>query len=321
MNGKTVVRRQVLQSMLGAAGAGAAGYWLSKRSRKPELAAAPLVSRNLSVPADERFPVMAVATGGQVAETVRLAVRALGGIHRFVSRGDVVVVKPNAAWDRTPEQAANTNPELVGELVRLCLEAGARKVLVADVPVNDAQSTYVRSGIGAATRGAGGELIYPEERLFREVNLQGEVLTEWPVLQPFLEADKLINVPVAKHHSLTRVTLGLKNLYGVIGGQRHRLHQRIHESLADLAGFLRPTLTVMDCWRVLLRNGPSGGSLADVAVRRTIAVSTDPVAADAWAAATIWGLPAASLPYLGLAAARGIGTPDYEKVKTQFLTA
>lgn len=316
-----MVRRQVLASLMCAAGTGAWGYWLSRRSRKPELGTAPPVSRNLSVPEDERFPVMAVVSGGEVPRAVRLAVEALGAISRFVSRGDVVVVKPNAAWDRTPEQAANTNPEVIAELVRLCLEAGAKKVMVADVPVNEAQSTYARSGIGAAVRGAGGELIYPEQRLFREVNLQGEVLTEWPVLLPFLEADKFINVPVAKHHSLTGVTLGLKNLYGVIGGQRHRLHQRIHESLADLVGFLRPTLTVMDCWRVLLRNGPSGGSLSDVALRRTIAVSTDPVAADAWAAATFWGLPASRLPYLGLAAARGIGTPDYEKVRMQFLTA
>jgi uncharacterized protein (DUF362 family) len=140
------------------------------------------------------------------------------------------------------------------------------------------------------------------------VNLRGEVLAEWPVFTPFLEADKFINLPVAKHHSLTGVTLAFKNLYGIVGGQRQRLHQRIHESLADLGSFLRPTLTVLDGYRVLLRGGPGGGNLEDVAPMRTIVAGTDPVAVDAWARRAWWELDPAGLTWLALAARRGLGS-------------
>ena len=317
-------RRQMMGNLTRASGAAAAAgglaWWLSRRQPSEPEAAPPAVRRNLTVPLDTRFPSLAVVTASAPGPAVRAAIDALGGIRRFITQGDAVVIKPNAAWDRSPEQAANTNPEVVGELVRLCREAGAKSVLVADVPVSDARSAYERSGIAAAARAAGGALVYPEQRLFREVNLRGEVLDAWPVLRPFLEADKLINVPVAKHHSLTGVTLGIKNLYGVIGGVRRRLHQRIHESLADLIDFLRPTVTVIDAWRVLIRNGPSGGSVGDTRLFQTVAASVDPVAADAWAAARFFQLDVGRLPYLRLAAARGAGRADFENVPTRVLT-
>jgi len=319
-------RRQMTGNLLRASGAAAASaalaFWLSRRRPAPPDGALPelLARRNLSVPADAALPSLAIAKGHHPPATLRAAIDALGGIRRFISRGDVVVIKPNAAWDRTPEQAANTHPAIVGELVRLCFEAGAKTVSVAEVPVSDARSAYERSGIAAAVRSAGGTLVYPEQRLFREVDFRGEVLEAWPVLRPFLEADKLINVPVAKHHSLTGATLGIKNLYGVIGGQRRRLHQRIHESLADLVDFFRPTLTVIDAWRVLLRNGPSGGNPADAAEFKTVAASVDPVAADAWAAAEFFRLEAARLPYLQMAAARGAGAADLKNVSTRIVS-
>ena len=127
---------------------------------------------------------------------------------------------------------------------------------------------------------AGAEFVYPEEGLFREVDLGGDVLNAWPVLRPFLEADKVINVPIAKHHSLTGASLGIKNWYGILGGPRQRLHQRIHESLTDLAAFMRPTLTLIDAFRVLIRNGPNGGNPADVVLKKTVIAGTDPVALD-----------------------------------------
>ena len=157
---------------------------------------------------------------------------------------------------------------MVAEISRLCLEAGARRVTVTDVSINEPRRSFARSGIAAAARAAGAEVIFPEERLFREVDLRGQVLNAWPVLEPFLSADKMINIPIAKHHSLTGATLGMKNWYGILGGPRQRLHQRIHESLADLADFMRPTLTLIDAYRVLMRNGPGGGNPADVALKR-----------------------------------------------------
>ena len=248
---------------------------------------------------------------------VRKAFEELGGVRRFISRGDVVVIKPNASWDRTPEQAANTNPMVVAETVRLCLGAGARKVIVTDVTINEPHRCFERSGIGEAARAEGAQVVLPDERKFRDIDLRGEVLGSWPVLDPFLNADKMINLPIAKHHSLTGVTLGMKNWYGILGGPRHRLHQRIHESLADLADFMRPTLTIVDAYRVLRRNGPGGGNLADVELKKTVVAGTDPVALDAYVAKAFWDLDSRTLRYLKLASDRNLGTLNFETLRTR----
>jgi uncharacterized protein (DUF362 family) len=273
---------------------------------------------NHGVAADPNLPELAIVQGDDPGRATRKDIEELGGIHRFISRGDVVVVKPNVGWDRSPEQAANTNPLVVAEICRLCTEAGARKVIVTDVTINDPRLCFARSGIAEAARSAGAEVILPGEQLFRDVDLGGEVLGSWPVLEPFLNADKLINVPVAKHHSLTGVTLGLKNWYGILGGRRNRLHQRIHESLADLAEFMRPTLTIIDAYHVLMRNGPSGGSLADVALKKTVIAATDPVAADAYVAKAYWDLDWRTLRYLKLASDRNLGRLDLPSVRTRY---
>jgi uncharacterized protein (DUF362 family) len=142
----------------------------------------------------------------------------------------------------------------------------------------------------------------------------GVVLKSWPVFTPFLEADKIFNLPIAKHHALTGATLGMKNWYGILGGQRNRLHQQIHQSLADLASFMLPTVTLMDCYRVLVRNGPTGGNLEDVLLKKTLVAGTDPVAIDAYVAKAYWNLDPVQMPYLQMAAARGLGTVDFEKL-------
>ncbi len=307
--------------MLGglAAGAAGVGLWLRGRSRKPVEPAAAVVSRDLRVPPDPAYPEVVVVSGGEPTDLVRAAIEALGGIRRFIAPGDVVVLKPNVAWDRTPEQAADTNPEVVAETARLCFEAGAAEVIVTDVTCNEARRCFQRSGIGAAAEAAGARVVLPEDRLFRRADLQGSVLGRWPVLEPILTADKIINIPVAKHHSLTRVTLGMKNWYGILGGQRRRLHQRIHESIADLAAFLRPTLTLIDAYRVLLRGGPTGGNLENVAVEKTLFAGADPVALDARVAKTYWDLEAAQLAFVQIAARRGLGRADFEAVRTRVL--
>jgi len=145
----------------------------------------------------------------------------------------------------------------------------------------------------------------------------GKDIKSWPVYGEAIDADVLINVPIAKHHSLTGCTLGMKNLYGIIGGQRSRLHQRIHDSLADLLAFTRPTLTVLDAYRVMMRGGPTGGSLGDVEVRKTLIAGTDPVAIDAYAAKAFWDLDHHRLPFLRIAQARGLGTANFEDVRSR----
>jgi uncharacterized protein (DUF362 family) len=300
-----------------SASAVAAAQWLRKRSRRPQDEAPLTLARSFTVPADARYPEMVVAQGEDPRALVRKALEGLGGVRRFIARGDVVVIKPNIAWDRTPEQAANTNPLAVAEMVRECLNAGAKKVIVTDVSCNEPHRCFERSGIARAASDEGAEIVLPEERLFRQVNLRGDVLGEWPVLEPFIAADKVINFPVAKSHSLTGVTLGMKNWYGILGGARNRLHQRIHESLADLADVMRPTLTLMDAYRVLIRNGPTGGSLADVLLKKTLVAGTDPVALDAYVAKAYWDLEPSQLRYLQLAQDRGLGKMDFAKVRTE----
>ena len=201
--------------------------------------------------------------------------------------------------------------------MRLCQEAGAKKVIVTDVSCNDPRRCFERSGIAAAARAEGADVLLPEERKFKEVDLRGEVLTTWPVLEHFLAADKMINVPIAKHHSLTGVTLGMKNWYGILGGPRHRLHQRIHESLVDLADFMRPTLTIVDAYRVLMRNGPTGGNVSDTELKKSMVASTDPVALDAYVAKAFWNLDADRLRYLVLAEERGLGKLNFAALRTR----
>jgi uncharacterized protein (DUF362 family) len=322
-----LTRREALLQLLRvgsvAAGAAGAGIWLSGRSHRPVAASAEQARKDHRIAADQQWPHLTVAqyatdgNGAQPGEPgalVRKALENLGGMGRFISRQDVVVIKPNIAWDRTPEQAANTNPELVAEVVRQCWQAGARRVIVTDVSCNEAQRCFHRSGIEAAARAAGAEVVLPDPENFREVEMGGVVLKNWPVFAPFLDADKILNLPIAKHHELTGATLGMKNWYGILGGQRNRLHQQIHQSLADLASFMLPTLTIMDCYRILLRNGPTGGNLEDVALKKTIVAGTDPVALDAYVAKAYWNLDAVQLPYLQMAANRGLGTIEFEKL-------
>ncbi|MGA2348943.1 MAG: DUF362 domain-containing protein [Terracidiphilus sp.] len=316
-----LTRREALLQLLRvggvAAGAAGAAAWLSKQSYRPLPAQAEQARRDHRVVADPQWPHMTVVQGGEPRELVATALDNLGGIRRFVSRQDVVVIKPNIAWDRIPEQAANTNPDLVAEVVRQCWQAGAKRVIVTDVSCNEARRCFHRSGIQAAALAEHAEVILPDPELFREVELGGVVLKSWPVFTPFLEADKIFNLPIAKHHVLTGATLGMKNWYGILGGQRNRLHQQIHQSLVDLASFMLPTLTLMDCYRVLLRNGPTGGNLEDVELKKTIVAGTDPVAIDAYVAKAYWNLDPEHMPYLQMAAARGLGTADFEKLQVK----
>ncbi|MFZ1141959.1 MAG: DUF362 domain-containing protein [Candidatus Sulfotelmatobacter sp.] len=273
--------------------------------------------RGHTVAANPKLPEMAIIQGDDPTQLARQAVEELGGMRRFIARGDVVLVKPNIGWDRTPEQAANTNPDIVAEIVRQCSNAGAKRVIVTDVSCNDPRRCFQRSGIAEAAKNVGADVILPDPSRFKEVDLQGEVLRTWQVFDPFLNVDKVINIPIAKHHGLTGVTLGMKNWYGMLGGQRNQLHQKIHESLVDLADFVRPTLTIIDCYRILLRNGPTGGNLEDVLLKKTLIAGTNPVALDAYVAKAYWNLEVDALPYLKMASNRGLGTYQFEKVRTR----
>jgi uncharacterized protein (DUF362 family) len=261
---------------------------------------------------------MAIARGPDPAANVRRAIAAMGGMEHFIKKGERVVIKPNIGWNRLPEQAANTNPEVVAEVVRLVAAAGAGKIWVTDVSVNTPEQCFARSGIEKAASAAGATVVRPSTTAFREVDVAGKLLRTGDVLFPFVDADKVINLPVVKQHGLSRATMAMKNWYGVLGGQRVKLHQNIHLSIVDLAMMMRPTLTVMDATRILLANGPTGGSLADVKQMDTIAVSTDEVALDSFGAGLL-GLMPTDLGFIVEGVKAGLGTSDWKSLKTEEL--
>lgn len=263
-------------------------------------------------------PPLAVRKGEDIPLLVRETINALGGMDRFVRQGDVVVVKPNIGWDRTVELAANTHPEVVKALVQLCLEAGAGQVRIFDRTCNDERRCYVQSGIRPAVESIRSDRVsieYIDRRSFKDLAIiGGRAFDRWEFYMPVIEADRLINVPVAKHHSISRLTLGMKNLMGVIGGNRGRLHHNIAESLADIASVIHSDLTVVDATRILTANGPQGGRIEDVRKLDTLIASPDIVAADA-CAATLFGLSPAQVPTVVAAARRGLGVMDLKQVR------
>jgi uncharacterized protein (DUF362 family) len=268
------------------------------------------------LPQDNKLPDLAVVQGESPSQITKEALSAIGGMSRFISRGDEVLIKPNIGWDRTPEQAACTNPEVVKTLVELCFEAGAKKVKVMDHPCNPARRTYVRSGIATAAKEAGADVPFPNEHKLKKVPIKGQVIKEWEVYSDFLETDKLINVPITKHHSLSRLTLGMKNWLGALGGSRNQLHQNIDYAVVDLAAFFKPDLSFLDAYRILHRNGPQGGRLSDVKLFKTVAVGVDYVAVDRMGV-QFAGISPEELKFLQIAHERGLGEMDLGKLKIE----
>ncbi len=266
--------------------------------------------RRVKVPAS--LPRLVIARGADPKRNVSAALGKLGGMKQFVKKGDVVVVKPNIGWDRVPAQAGNTDPAVVAALVRACRDAGAREVIVTDCPVHDPARTFQRSGIEKAARDAGARVVRPNGVGTSAIEISSR-LGNWPVLEPFVTADKIINVPVAKDHGSVRVSAGMKNWIGITLHQRSRFHTDLDRSIAELALLMRPTLTVVDAHRVLMRNGPRGGNLDDVKAENALAMSLDPVAVDAWAS-DLLGVPHDRVPYLRLAEGLGLGTTKYKSL-------
>ncbi len=307
---RLITRRHVLVGVGGVVGAGALGTggfllqdYLKRFARRADGA---IPDHRVAVPAPT--PRMVVARGPDPGRNVRAAVERLGGMSRLLSPADIVVIKPNVGWERTPEQGANTHPEVVAEVVRLCREVGCRRVIVCDCPISKSRPALETSGILRAATEAGAEVIVPEESRYRTVEISKRLGT-WDVLEPFVIATKVINVPTAKNHAGTGLSAGLKNWIGITGKLRVMFHRDLQRSIAELAALMRPTLTVLDASRVLMQHGPQGGSLGDVKPVRTVAAGFDPVALDAYAC----GLLGMTSPpeSLRLAAGMGLGQMDY----------
>lgn len=284
-------------------------------------AASVLLSGAFSLPGltkSQEQPIdLAVVQNGEPGALVRKAVETLGGMKQFVSNQDIVVIKPNMSWDRVPEQAATTNPEIVAEVVKMCFESGAKAVRIFDNTLNEARRCYKRSGIQKAAEDAGAEVSFINPVKFKNIKIEnGEIVKNWEVYTDAIEADVLINLPIAKHHSVSGVSLGMKNMMGLIGGRRGALHRQYDTKINDVNSLFKTRLTILDAYRILLRNGPSGGNVSDVALKKIVIAGTDRVAVDAYGV-TLFDLKPADIGFLNEANARGMGRFDLDRLNVQ----
>lgn len=258
--------------------------------------------------------ILAVAHGTSAGTNTKKAIAAIGGMRRFVSSGDVVVIKPNISHPRAPKYAVTTNPAVVGALVTLARQAGARAVFVMDNPVSsDPANCYAASGIATAVRSAGGSMHVMGSSGYKSYAIPGHLLKTQPLYAAIINADVLINVPIAKQHSSTGLTMAGKNMMGCTSN-RKKLHTLgLSQGIAEINAKLRPELTVIDAMRILVHNGPSGGSLSDVRTKNTVIACKDWVAADTYAT-RLFGKKPGAVPYIKAAANMNLGTMNLSSV-------
>jgi uncharacterized protein (DUF362 family) len=324
--GEYLSRRDLLKRAAALAGVGAAATYLAYA---PEHS--PLSLRDSTglrgMPVEQPFLLpdfrvepfvggvqVGIGHGEGVRAMLRKALDAVGGLAHYIQPGDVVLVKPNVAFDRSPNLGATTNPAIIDVLVRMLLvDARAAEVRVADNPIESPADCFAKSGIGAAAEQAGGRVYLPDANAFDLLHTPGATLIEeWAFFKrPFRNVNKVIGIAPAKDHNLCHASLGIKNWYGLLGGRRNQFHQDIHEIVSDLSIMIRPTLTIVDGTRVLMENGPTGGDPSDVRDGNTILVGVDPVATDAWAFEHLLQRPGRLPEYLYMAEQKGSGHVSY----------
>jgi uncharacterized protein (DUF362 family) len=263
------------------------------------------------------LPALGIARGADADAMVRGAVDSIGGIGRFISRGDVVVIKPNVAFERAAILGATTNPEVLAALIRLVREAHPAEIRVCDNPIESPEACFLRTGLRKAAVEAGARVYLPVPGDFETLSVAGaKWIGEWPFFwAPFRGATKVIGVAPVKDHNLCRASMTTKNWYGLLGGRRNQFHQDIHGIITDLALMMKPTFVVLDGTKVLFRSGPTGGSLGDVREGQTVAASTDSLTADAFGWDDLLERKGEELPaYFAQAAGKGLGNPDWRGV-------
>ncbi len=261
-------------------------------------------------------PRMAIIKGKNRTQTITKAFESLGGIESFIKKGDKVLIKVNAAFATPPDFCATTHPDLVKQVVKLCLKAGASEVRVTDNPINNPGSCFQLTGIAEAAENAGGKLILPQDNYFQSYTLKNAVLIrDWPLLyKPLDGITKLIGIAPLKDHYRSGASMTMKNWYGLLGGRRNIFHQDINTIITELSMMIKPTLVILDGTMTMMTNGPTGGSLSDLKETNTMIVSTDQVAADAFGCSLL-ERKISDLPYITQAAEKGSGTMDYQSLK------
>jgi|TARA_Y100000310_G_scaffold278729_1_gene297407 uncharacterized protein (DUF362 family) len=283
--------------------------------RRSEPSEQPLTLPDYSVIPDDSTTALSIGRNGDIGTLLRKALDGMGGITKFVQPGDIVLLKPNVAFDRSPNLGATTNPDIVRELIQLLLvDCRAAEVRVADNPIESPADCFAKSGIKRAAEEAGGRVFLPDGNAFRTLNTPGATLIEnWSFFyRPFRDVTKVIGVAAVKDHNLCSASMGIKNWYGLLGGKRNTFHQDIHEIIADLSMMIRPTLTILDGTRVLMSNGPTGGDPSLVRKADVVVAGTDQVAMDAWAYKHLLQRGEDYPEYLLKAEQRGSGRMDPE---------
>lgn len=330
---KAIPRRDFIKRLgatgVAIAGTAAVGYKLWQPNHYlPGIGEKPVdlpTLRSFNVERGASDVVFASAHGDDVEAMVRAAIGELGGIEKFIQRGDKVIIKPNVAFDRPPKLGATTSPEVLGAVARLVRDAGASEIRILDNPINQPEGCFTKSGIRAAVSELSTEmrvrLIMPRASEFETIRIGGPVLGDWTMFyQPFIDADKVIGIAPLKDHNLCHASMTMKNWYGLLGGRRNQFHQDIHGVIADLAMMMTPTLVILDATRILTRNGPTGGSLDDVKPGQTIVAGVDHVAVDAFAAETLLERDLAKLEYLRIADERQIGRMNWKELNHREVT-
>ncbi len=283
--------------------------------RTSAVAAAWTMAGGMRLEAAGKTPDLVAVKGGEAEAMFRRGIAALGGMRAFVKPNSKVVIKPNIGWDVPPERAGNTNPKLIAEIIKQCKEAGAKEITVFDHTCDNWSRCYRTSGIEATVREAGATMAPGHApAYYQEVKLSGgKSLTSVKEHEAILAADVFINVPILKSHSSTRLTIAMKNLMGNVWDRGYWHANDLHQCIADYSGYRKPTLNVVDAYAVMKRNGPRGVSVSDVVTMKAQLLSTDIVAIDA-AGAKLLGLDPSDVRHIELAAARGVGTMELDKL-------
>lgn len=268
------------------------------------------------------IPDLVAVKNGEPDAMFKKAIALAGGMERFVKKGQTVVVKPNIGFPRKPEGGATTNPLLVKTIIESCYQAGAKKVYLFDNVVSptsgNARNCYKLSGIEDAAKAAGGIVIPVDDFKYREVSIPGaKILKTADVHSLILDSDVFINVPVLKHHSSSHLSIAMKNMMGIVKNRMKYHLSGLDQCIADFCLYRRPDLNVVDAYRVLMSQGPSGPSnpqSANVQMKKTLLMSRDIVAVDA-AAAKIFGKDPESIGYIKIAHAQRTGNMNLKELK------
>jgi uncharacterized protein (DUF362 family) len=270
---------------------------------------------------DEQAWDLVAVKGGEPGLMFDKAILSLGGMKRYVKPNQTVVVKPNIGWDTSAERGANTNPQLVARIVEHCLSAGAKTVYLFDHTINEWTRTYSNSGIEKAAKDAGAKIASGNsESYYQPITIKnGRLLKKDKVHELILESDVFINVPILKSHGGTTLTISMKNLMGVMWDRSYWHNNDLQQCIADFASEIKPTLNVVDAYKVMKRNGPRGVSLSDVVEMKSLIISEDIVAADA-AAAKLFGKEPEQIGHIRIANEMGVGTSDLTKLSINRIT-